>query len=158
MSQAGLATRGKRGIYVITERGRKVLQAHPDRVDNKVLEQFPEFLEFKSRRNEKGEPVGTHGESQSTSVAYLSPTEAIERLISDADDAVAAELLDRVLIQPPTFLERLSLQLLQAMGYGGKEALLSHTGKPGDGGLDGIIRQDALHALLPRSAPSPKAR
>jgi len=61
-------------------------------------------------------------------VADLSPTEAIERLVSDANDAVAAELLDRVLTQPPEFLERLSLQLLQAMGYGGKEALLTHTG------------------------------
>ena len=47
----------------------------------------------------------------------LSPTEAIERLVSDADDAVAAELLDRVLTQPPAFLERLSLRLLQAMGW-----------------------------------------
>jgi restriction system protein len=144
MSQAGLATRPKRGVYVITDRGLHVLEAHPDRVDNKVLEQFPEFLEFKARRNEKGEPTGTHGDTSGVSVSTLSPTEAIERLISDADDAVAAELLDRVLAQPPAFLERLSLSLLQAMGYGGREALLTHTGKPGDGGLDGIIRQDAL--------------
>ena len=144
MAQAGLVTRPKRGVYVITDRGRRVLSAHPDRVDNKVLQEFPEFLEFKSRRSEKGEPVGTHGEPRSASVASLSPTEAIEGLVSDADDAVAAELLDRVLAQSPAFLERLSLRLLQAMGYGGKEALLTHTGRPGDAGLDGIIRQDAL--------------
>ena len=122
----------------------QVLQSHPNRVDGKVLEQFPEFLEFKNRRSEKGEPVGTHDEPPSVNVAALSPTEAIERLVSDADDAVAAELLDRVLAQPPAFLERLSLRLLQAMGYGGREAILTHTGKPGDAGLDGIIRQDAL--------------
>jgi restriction system protein len=144
MSQAGLATRPKRGVYVISDRGLKVLKEHPDRVDNKVLEQFPEFLEFKARRNEKGEPVGTHGEPSTVSVSALSPTEAIERLISDADDAVAAELLDQVLAQTPAFLERLSLRLLRAMGYGGREALLTHTGKPGDRGLDGVIRQDAL--------------
>jgi restriction system protein len=144
MSQAGLVSRPRRGVYLITDRGRHVLDAQPDRVDNKVLAQFPEFLEFKTRRNEKGEPVGTQGETQSTAVAALSPTEAIERLITDADDAVAAELLDRVLAQAPAFLERLSLRLLRAMGYGGKEALLTHTGKPGDAGLDGIIRQDAL--------------
>src|SRR6478609_12241326 len=144
MSQAGLVIRPKRGVYLIADRGRNVLDHHPDRIDNKVLEQFPEFLEFKSRRSEKGEPTGTHGESRSARVESLSPTEAIERLVSDADDAVAAELLDRVLAQPPVFLERLSLHLLQAMGYGGKEALLAHTGKPGDAGLDGIVRQDAL--------------
>ena len=144
MSQAGLATRPKRGVYLIADRGRTVLDEHPERVDNKVLEQFPEFLEFRARRNEKGEPVGTHGEPSTVSVSALSPTEAIERLVSDADDAVAAELLDRVLAQPPAFLELLSLRLLRAMGYGGREALLTHTGKPGDRGLDGIIRQDAL--------------
>lgn len=144
LSQAGLATRPKRGVYVITERGRKVLDEHQERVDNKVLEQFPEFLEFRARRKEKGEPVGTHGELSTGTVSTLSPTEAIERLISDADDAVAAELLDRVLAQPPAFLERLSLRLLRAMGYGGREALLTHTGQPGDRGLDGVIRQDAL--------------
>lgn len=144
ISQAGLATRPKRGVYVITERGRKVLDEHPERVDNKVLEQFAEFLEFRARRKEKGELVGTHGESSTGTVSTLSPTEAIERLLSDADDAVAAELLDRVLAQPPAFLERLSLRLLRAMGYGGREALLTHTGQPGDRGLDGVIRQDAL--------------
>lgn len=144
MSQAGLVSRPKRGVYLITDRGRHVLDGQPDRVDNKVLAQFPEFLEFKTRRNDEGEPVGIQGDPQSTTVAALSPTEAIERLITDADDAVAAELLDRVLAQAPAFLERLSLRLLMAMGYGGKEALLTHTGKPGDAGLDGIIRQDAL--------------
>jgi restriction system protein len=144
MAQAGLVTRPKRGVYVVNDRGLKVLGEQPDRIDNKVLEQFPEFLEFKARRNEKGEPTGTHGEPTVTNVSSLSPTEAIERLVSDADDAVAAELLDRVLAQSPAFLERLSLRMLQAMGYGGRESLLTHTGKPGDGGLDGIIRQDAL--------------
>ena len=114
MSQAGLVTRPKRGLYVITERGRHVLSTHPERVDNKVLEQFPEFLEFRSRRSEKGEPVGTHGEPQAPSVASLSPTEAITRLVSDADDAVAAELLDRVLAQPPAFLERLFTSMATA--------------------------------------------
>lgn len=144
LSQAGLVARPKRGVYVITERGRQVLSARPERVDNKVLEQFPEFLAFKTRRSEKNEQEGTHGEPRTPGVASLSPTEAIARLIAEADDAVAGELLDRVLAQPPAFLERLALHLLRAMGYGGKEALFAHTGRPGDAGLDGIVRQDAL--------------
>lgn len=57
---------------------------------------------------------------------------------------MAAELLERILAQPPAFLERLSLRLLKAMGYGGRESLLDHVGKPGDAGLDGLVRQDAL--------------
>jgi restriction system protein len=141
MSQAGLAARPKRGVYVITDRGREVLNSYPERIDAKLLEQFPEFVEFKERRNEKGEAPPA---VVLPSVSTLSPTEAIERLVIEADDAVASELLDRVLGQSPAFLERLALRLLRAMGYGGREALLTHTGKPGDGGLDGVIRQDAL--------------
>lgn len=49
-----------------------------------------------------------------------------------------------MLAQPPAFLERLALRLLKAMGYGSREALLEHTGKSGDAGLDGLVRQDAL--------------
>jgi restriction system protein len=64
--------------------------------------------------------------------------------VEQSYDALAAELLDRILAQPPTFLEQLSLKLLRAMGYGGRESLLDHTGKSGDSGLDGIVRQDAL--------------
>jgi restriction system protein len=74
----------------------------------------------------------------------VSPSESIGQIVEESDDELAAELLDRILAQPPAFLETLSLKLLRAMGYGGRESLLDHTGKPGDSGLDGIVRQDAL--------------
>ncbi len=69
---------------------------------------------------------------------------AVRALVEDSYDTLAAELLDRILAQPPMFLETLSLKLLQAMGYGGRESRLEHTGKPGDSGLDGVVRQHAL--------------
>jgi restriction endonuclease Mrr len=68
----------------------------------------------------------------------------MEGLVKCADLAVAGELLERILAQPPAFLERLALRLLAAMGYGGRESLAEHTGKSGDAGLDGLVRQDAL--------------
>lgn len=74
----------------------------------------------------------------------LSPSEAVGALVEDSYDTLAEELLDRILAQPPAFLETLSLRLLRAMGYGARESLLEHTGKPGDSGLDGVVRQDAL--------------
>ena len=74
----------------------------------------------------------------------LSPSEAVGAIVEKSYDTLAAELLDRILAQPPAFLETLSLRLLRAMGYGGRESLLEHTGKPGDSGLDGVVRQDAL--------------
>ena len=139
MTQAGLLTRPERGRYLLTERGRKVLQNHPDRVDMAVLSQFPEYQEFRARKS---------GKQLEKSVAVVadevSPSESIGQIVEESYDELAAELLDRILAQPPAFLETLSLKLLRAMGYGGRESLLDHTGKPGDSGLDGIVRQDAL--------------
>ena len=139
MSQAGLLNRPQRGRYLLSERGKKVLQEHPERVDMAVLMQFPEYQDFRNRKSKK------HIEESVSVVSdELSPSEAIARIVEDSYDTLAAELLDRILAQPPTFLEALSLKLLQAMGYGGRESLAEHTGKPGDSGLDGIVRQDAL--------------
>ena len=119
--------------------GRKVLEEHPDRVDISVLAQFPEYQDFQTRKHEKETEESVNFVSDE-----LSPSEAVGALVEDSYDTLAAELLDRILAQPPTFLETLSLKLLQAMGYGGRESLLEHTGKPGDSGLDGVVRQDAL--------------
>ena len=138
MAQAGLLTRPERGRYLLSERGKKVLQEHPDRVDLQVLQQFPEYQDFRSRKSEK------QAEKSVSVVDEVSPSEAVNAIVEDSYDTLAAELLDRILAQPPTFLESLSLKLLQAMGYGGRESLTEHTGKPGDSGLDGIVRQDAL--------------
>jgi len=138
MAQAGLLTRPERGRYLLSKRGKKVLQEHPDRVDLQVLQQFPEYQDFRSRKSEK------QAEKSVSVVDEVSPSEAVNAIVEDSYDTLAAELLDRILAQPPTFLESLSLKLLQAMGYGGRESLTEHTGKPGDSGLDGIVRQDAL--------------
>jgi restriction system protein len=141
MAQAGLLDRPERGRYLLSDRGKTVLNEHPGRVDMSVLSQFPEYLEFRARKTEK------HPDDKSTGAVFideLSPSEAVGRLVEESYDTLAAELLDRIRAQPPTFLEALSLKLLRAMGYGGREALLEHTGKPGDSGLDGLVRQDAL--------------
>lgn len=139
MSQAGLLNRPQRGRYLLSERGQKVLQEHPERVDMAVLMQFPEYRAFRNRKRDKHieEPVSVVSDE-------LSPSEAIAGIVEDSYDTLAAELLDRILAQSTRFLEALSLKLLQAMGYGGRESLAEHTGKPGDSGLDGIVRQDAL--------------
>ena len=139
MSQAGLLTRPERGRYLLSKRGENVLREYPERVDMTVLLQFPEYQDFRTRKSNKhlDESVGVVSDE-------LSPSEAVNAIVEDSYDTLAAELLDRILAQPPAFLEALSLKLLQAMGYGGRESLAEHTGRPGDSGLDGIVRQDAL--------------
>lgn len=142
MAQAGLLSRPARGVTQITDRGLDVLQRYPDRVDLRVLRQFPEYEEFRNRtRQRKGQPAP---DATPSAHEYLAPREAITDVIDSAHSAVASELLTRVLKQPPVFLEHLVLRLLGKMGYGGLEAPAEHLGGPGDGGLDGLIRLDPL--------------
>jgi restriction system protein len=143
MAKAGLVSRPARAQYAITSRGLRVLAENPEKVDMAVLSAFPEYLAF---RTPKAIPDadGPVPPVEGLAVSELSPSEAVGELVRVADAAVAGELLERVLALPPVFLERLSLRLLRAMGYGGRESLTEHTGKPGDAGLDGLVRQDAL--------------
>lgn len=140
MYQAGLLSRPKRGVVCITDRGQNVAAEHPDRVDMRVLSQFPEFIEYTSRARrpkQAGEPdLATSNSS--------TPREAVAAAIDEANAAVAAEVLDRVRLREPAFLERLVLSVLTAMGYGGAAGAAEHLGKAGDEGLDGVIRQDPL--------------
>jgi restriction system protein len=141
LAQAGLLYRPARAMSQITDRGREVLRDHSDRVDLRVLAAFPEYAEFRKRTREPGgQPSGALAGTD-LALASASPDETIKDIIDTAHSAVAAELLSRILMQPPEFLEHLVLDLLDKMGYGG---LTEHLGGPGDGGLDGLIRLDRL--------------
>lgn len=142
MGKAGLVSRPARAQYSLTARGAEVLAQHLQRVDMNVLNGFPEYQQFRAPKVPNTSLDGTTG--LTTVVDELSPSEAVGSLVQAADANVASDLLDRILAQPPSFLERLALRLLRAMGYGGRESLLEHTGKSGDAGLDGLVRQDAL--------------
>jgi restriction system protein len=131
-------------VTQITQRGRDVLAKHPDRVDMGVLAQFPEYLEFRSGSHRHTRKVAAGGPTPQEPTQQVSPTEAITEVIDEAHSTVAGDLLARVLLRPPQFLERLVLKLLVSMGYGGLEAVTEHLGGPGDQGLDGVIRQDLL--------------
>jgi restriction system protein len=136
---AGLLSRPRRGVVQITQRGREVLAKHPDRVDLTVLNQFEEFVEFRSpSRDAIGPESGVPGTVEAT------PRETVSVAIEEANAAVAAEVLDRVRGREPAFLEHLVLDVLTAMGYGGVAGAAEHLGRVGDEGLDGVIRQDAL--------------
>jgi restriction system protein len=139
MYQAGLLSRPKRGVVCITDRRRKVAAARPDRVDIRVLSEFPEFIDFKSRSH----PPKQTGDPERTDEGST-PREAVSTAVDEANAAVAAEVLDRVRQREPAFLERLVLSVLTAMGYGGAAGAAEHLGKAGDEGLDGVIRQDPL--------------
>jgi restriction system protein len=139
LAKARLVARPRRGVAVITDRGHSVLDEGLARIDDKVLARFDEYNEFKTIRHSRDVAAPSRSMNEQGS-----PTEAIRSLVEEVNAAVASEVLDRVLAQPPVFLEHLVLTLLEAMGYGGVEAISEHLGGSGDEGLDGVIRQDAL--------------
>jgi restriction system protein len=146
MVQAGLLRRPRRGVVESTPRGREVLAQGLVRLDNVVLSQYPEFIEFRNRVRHKSTPLATRDSSpEATGHGQEStPPEQLEKAVEEANAAVAAELLERIRERDPVFLEQLVLRLLTAMGYGGRAGAAEHLGRSGDQGLDGVIRQDAL--------------
>lgn len=141
LSRAGALRRERRGISEITDRGRLLLTENPDRIDIGVLDQFPEFQEFRSRRR-----TSTESRTASDTLGAESgdPIERIEAAVQEINATVASDLLERIKAQPPEFLEHLILQLMRAMDYGVLEDSAQHLGGPGDEGFDGVIRLDAL--------------
>lgn len=130
----------KRSVYKITERGKEVLASNPSRIDMNYLKRFPEYIEFKSKENDKDE------EKQVESVVEEStPEEILENAYQEIRDTLAQEVLENVMGCTPAFFERLVVELLVAMGYGGSRRDAARAvGQTGDEGIDGIIDEDKL--------------
>ncbi len=145
--QARAIARPRRGVFTITDRGRELLAAHPDRVGNAELLQFEEFRDFKSRSRLGVAPSTVVDAPEAPPVESVDPTtpyDRIEAAAEEANTAVASELLTRINEQAPEFLERVVLDLLVAMGYAGAQGNPEHLGRSGDEGIDGVLNQDAL--------------
>jgi len=131
-----------RGKFKITDRGREVLRANPDHVDAHFLEQFPEFLEFKSAQRP---PATGNSEAAEHMNSEETPEEALDTTYQLLRRSLAQDLLERVKASSPRFFEKLVVDLLLAMGYGGSRRDAGHAiGGSGDGGLDGVIDEDRL--------------
>jgi restriction system protein len=136
LQKAGALARVGRGRYRITNRGRELL-ASGEPISIAQLSAYPEYQEFKGR--------GKTGASPRTSLDDVTPAEAIDAAVLAVRTAVAVELLDRIKTAPPDFFERLVVELLIKMGYGGSRRDAGQAvGKSGDGGIDGVIKEDRL--------------
>lgn len=144
--QAGLLEATKRAHFKITARGKKCLTEGPPRIDNAYLSQFAEFVQFKERGRVPGNEASTSvGEAPTVAPQAETPDELLRSTVKQIETALKKELLDRILAAPPAFFERLIVALLLAMGYGGsREEAGKIVGRSGDGGIDGVIDQDAL--------------
>jgi len=141
MKKAGLLETTRRGYFKITERGLAVLKENPPRIDVHFLEQYEEFRQFRTLRHKKPEREGLEEEQ----AAEVTPEEALETAYQRLRDSLANDLIQQIRKSSPSLFEKLVVELLVKMGYGGSRQDAGRAiGSSGDEGIDGIIKEDRL--------------
>jgi len=140
LKQAGILEQPKRGVFTITDRGLTLLQEKPPLINVKLLEQYEEFRAFRSRKS--------HVDSEASALLQTSdetPEEQLAGAYQKLHGELESELLEIVKQSTPVFFERLVVDLLVKMGYGGSQKEAGKAiGRSGDEGIDGIINEDKL--------------
>ena len=144
MSKAGLIENPKRGVFRATEAGKDFLSRGTTVLNVEVLKTFPSFAEFYQGSVQSP----SQSDLQLTEVAtasHATPEEQIDGAQTLLHTALSTELLQRILDNAPSFFERVIVDLLVGMGYGGShESAAQRLGKSGDGGVDGVVDEDRL--------------
>ena len=143
LKKAGLLESSRRGVFRITAHGKEIINENPERIDRSYLRRFPEFVEFLNiSRASKEEMPETETPD---SLAEETPRESLETACQTLRASLAQDILDHVLSCSPAFFERLVVELLVNMGYGGSRRDAGKSvGRSGDGGIDGSIKEDRL--------------
>ncbi len=140
LKMAGLLSNPRRGIYQITARGQEVLSKSPPAINLRFLLQFPEYVAFRSIHRERSDEID---EQEANHAA--TPEESLETSYAKIRDDLAVDILQRLKTCSPTFFERLVVEVIVKMGYGGSRLDAGKAiGKSGDGGIDGMIKEDKL--------------
>jgi len=151
LKKSGLLELPRRGYFRITQRGETVLSQNPERIDSDFLMQFPEYVEFRGIRRLRGNN-NTGGGGAATKVSDTfnygseqNPVERLELAYEELNQELASELLETISNASPRFFEKLVIDLLIKMGYGGSRKDAGQAiGRSGDEGIDGIIKEDRL--------------
>lgn len=145
LKAAGLIESPRRGFYKIASRGIDVLNTKPNRVDLRLLKQFPEYIEFRKTKREVGSLQPSPALDAVGEADELTPEEHLEYGNQRVREQLAADLLEKLKAASPSFLEKVVVELLVAMGYGGSRQDAGQTvGRAADGGIDGVIKEDRL--------------
>jgi restriction system protein len=147
LDKAGAIKRTRRSHFVITDRGKQLLTDNPIRINVQVLKKFPEFVAFQSPKisgeteNDNSLPPAANDIQESA----VTPEEAIQQAEGQIFATLRSQLLIRIGELSPSFFERLVVDLVVAMGYGGTRAsVIQKLGKSGDEGIDGVVNEDPL--------------
>jgi restriction system protein len=134
--QAKVLDSPRRGHFRITQRGLDLHKKAHKRIDVRILNQYPEFIEFHKARSPKEEEPEAQAET---------PEETLEKAYESIRSDLAGQIVERITDNSPQFFERLVIDLMVAMGYGGSRADAGKSiGGSGDEGIDGIIKEDRL--------------
>jgi len=141
LKKALLLEATRRGYFKITQGGLKVLSEKPEKIDVDFLTRFPSFIEFRTLRHEKQDDATI----STIEVTDQTPVESFETAYQRIKDNLAVELIQILKSSSPSFFERVVVDLLVKMGYGGTRKDAGQAiGKSGDDGIDGIIKEDRL--------------
>jgi len=138
--QAKVLERPKRAYFKITDRGRELHNKNHSRIDVPILKAYPEFLEFHAPR------LTSHGTPTETDTSVTAtPEEVLQQAYQSIRNDLAGEILEKIKSNSPGYFEKLVVDLLVAMGYGGSRSDAGQSlGRSGDEGIDGIIKEDRL--------------
>ncbi len=159
LERAGLLERVRRGVYLLTDEGKRLLSRAPPHIDINLLGEYPDFAEWKQRANASfggGDATRKSNEGSSDT-----PEEALEGAVRRLSSDLEANVLHRVRDAASAFLERVVVNLLVAMKYGDSDAEMSRvTGRSGNGGIVDLIKRAGATAVIPsrssRKSPRPQ--
>ncbi len=139
--KAGWVERPQRAVYRITETGRSWFTQNPNATlsFSEATQLFKDYWPQTTQADGVTSVATTVPETND-----LDPIEQVESGVAQLRENVAEELLRRLRESNPTFFEDAVVSVLLAMGYGGAEQRGKRIGGTGDGGVDGVIDQDAL--------------
>ncbi|HHT9147312.1 MAG: restriction endonuclease [Syntrophales bacterium] len=142
MKMADLLENTSRGIFRITNRGSQLLEQTPPELNLRVLRQFPEYIEARNRSQDHQTGESSTGADEQES---KTPAERLEEAYEMLRKNLAGELLSQLKSSSPNFFEKVVVEVLVKMGYGGSRKDAGQAiGRSGDEGIDGIIKEDRL--------------
>jgi restriction system protein len=140
LKKAGLINSPSKGLVQISAAGKELLQKKPKSIDNRFLRKYKGFVEFRPRERDK-----KLSKAESSTSVKDTPSEEFESSYNSLRDELTYELLETIKQSDPFFFEKLVIDLMLAMGYGGSRRDAGEaTRKTKDGGIDGVIREDLL--------------
>lgn len=139
--QAKVLEAPRRAFFKITDRGLDLLKKGYECIDVKILNQYPEFVEFHTMKA----AASTEINSEQETLQLETPEETLQKAYQNIRGDLAAEILEKIKGNSPQFFERLVVDIMVALGYGGSRADAGKSiGQSGDEGIDGIIKEDRL--------------